>query len=147
MPMNLRLMWVGKTKEGFISEGIDKYLKLLSRFAVVEKIEIKEDKGRPEAVALKAEAEKILKHGRPFILLDEKGKAMTSEGFAGHIKDYKEMDFVLGGAFGVSDEVKRAAKEMLSLSPMTLTHEMSRLVLLEQLYRAFMINTGRDYHH
>ena len=155
--MRVRVLWVGSTKERFIEEGIGKYLKLLKPYADMRIEEIKEEKKKPVEAALKAEGERILKRAepfdgacKPFVLLEEKGKAMTSEGFAGFIKTKEtvgRMDFVLGGAFGVSKEVRERASARISLSSMTLTHEMARLVFLEQLYRAFTINAGKGYHH
>jgi 23S rRNA (pseudouridine1915-N3)-methyltransferase len=72
---------------------------------------------------------------------------MTSPQFASYLGDRSKIDFVLGGSYGVSAEVRGAASDMVALSSMTLTHEMARLVALEQIYRAMMINTGRGYHH
>lgn len=145
--MKIRLFWVGKTTEGFIEEGIRKYMKLISRFCEVETVIIKEEKDKPLDVMQRTEAERILKQAKSFILLDEGGHVMSSKDFAGFLKDRAQVSFVLGGPYGVADDVRKSAGETLSLSPLTFTHEMSRLILLEQIYRAFMINTGRGYHH
>jgi 23S rRNA (pseudouridine1915-N3)-methyltransferase len=146
--MKINLIWVGKTKEPFILEGIGKYLKLIKNYADVSITEIKEEKSRDIQVMLKKEGERISRLKRPYILLDEKGRDFTSFAFAAFIRDSKTpLTFIMGGAFGVSEEIKEKAQFSLSLSPMTLTHEMARLVFLEQVYRAFTIIQKRGYHH
>ncbi|MDP2166982.1 MAG: 23S rRNA (pseudouridine(1915)-N(3))-methyltransferase RlmH [Thermodesulfovibrionales bacterium] len=151
--MRLRILWVGKTKERFIDEGIKKYLKLLGPFAKAGIVEIKEEKGRPAGMAVWAEGRRILKQSSSYILLDETGRPLSSKGLASlllnlnKVKACGSLDFVIGGPYGVSEEVKAGASDTLSLSAMTLTHEMARLVLIEQLYRAMTINAGRGYHH
>lgn len=148
--MKIRLLWVGKTRERFIAEGINKYLRLIRPYAVLEVEEIKEERGKPARMSMQKEAERLLRQAGTFILLDEKGRAMTSEDFARLLKANEaggKMEFVLGGAYGVSEEVKQRATDIISLSPMTLTHEMARLVFLEQIYRAFTINVKKGYHH
>jgi 23S rRNA (pseudouridine1915-N3)-methyltransferase len=146
--MKIRLMWVGKTKERFIDEGIGKYAALLKPYADVSITGIKEEKGKDIQRMLEKEGERIMKTGTPYVLLDEKGKCLTSVQFADFVaKQPGNITFVLGGAYGVSDEVKKAARETVALSKMTLTHEMSRLLLLEQIFRAFTIIHKRGYHH
>jgi 23S rRNA (pseudouridine1915-N3)-methyltransferase len=141
--MKIRVLWVGKTKERYVREGVEKYLKLLKPFAEVRTVEIKEQKGEE----VKKEGQRILKQSGSYILLDERGKELTSEELAFLLTGQSEMDFVLGGPYGVSAEVKENASETVALSRMTLTHEMSRLILLEQIYRAMMIKRGGGYHH
>lgn len=146
--MKIKVIWPGKTKEQFINEGLNKYLKLLRPYAEISLIELKEEKGSDIPKMLKKEGERILKLQVPYTLLDEKGDAMTSVGFSEYIADQvPAVNFVLGGAYGVSEEVKKTAQKKLSLSRMTFTHEMSRLFFLEQLYRAFTILHKRGYHH
>ena len=146
--MKIRLIWPGKTKEQFITEGLNKYLKLLRPYAEISVLELREEKGNDISKMLKKEGERILKLQVPYTLLDEKGDLMTSGEFAGYIAEHiPPVNFVLGGAYGVSDEVKKTAQKKLSLSRMTFTHEMSRLFFLEQLYRAFTIIHKRGYHH
>jgi 23S rRNA (pseudouridine1915-N3)-methyltransferase len=135
--MKIRLIWPGKTKEQFIIEGISKYLKLSKPYADISIIEIKEEKG----------GERILKLQGPYTLLDEKGESMSSVEFAEYIGHKPSLNFVLGGAYGVSEEVKKTAQKTLSLSRMTFTHEMSRLFFLEQLFRSFTIMHKGGYHH
>jgi 23S rRNA (pseudouridine1915-N3)-methyltransferase len=147
--VTVRLLWVGKTKEPALAQAIELYVKKLRPFARIEIVEIKEEKGKPRDVALEGEAERILKQaGDAFILLDERGEQMDSTGLARMLRDRSSAEFVLGGPYGVSEGLrKEAGRHTLALSRMTLTHEMARLVLLEQVYRAMMINSGRDYHH
>jgi 23S rRNA (pseudouridine1915-N3)-methyltransferase len=130
-----------------LAEGIEKYLLRLRRFAEVEVVEIKEQKGALPEVAMAREGERILRQAGPYILLDRGGRPMGSGGLASMLRDRASAEFVLGGPFGVSGAVRSGASDTLSLSPMTLTHDISRLVLVEQLYRSMMINSGRSYHH
>jgi 23S rRNA (pseudouridine1915-N3)-methyltransferase len=145
--MKIRLIWPGKTKEQFILEGIKKYLKLSRPYADISIIEIKEEKGRDVMKTVEKEGERILKLQEPYTLLDEKGEVLTSVEFAEYITHKPSVNFVLGGAYGVSEEVKKMAQKTLSLSKMTFTHEMSRLFFLEQLFRSFTIMHKRGYHH
>src|SRR3990172_4874076 len=145
--MKIKLIWVGKTKERFILEGINKYLALLKPYADVGIAEIKEEKGKDILRMVEKEGERITRLKTPYVLLDEKGKSLTSIEFSRFIeKQGSSVSFVLGGAYGVSARVKEMAQTSLSLSGMTLTHEMSRLLLIEQLYRAFTIMQKRGYH-
>lgn len=144
--MKFRIVWVGKTRERYAVEGIAKYLKLLRPMVGVEVIEVREQKDGGSD-RLGKEGERILKQTSSFVLFDEKGNEMSSVKFAEHLRDRSQTDFVLGGPYGVSDEVKASASETISFSRMTLTHEMSRLLLLEQLYRAMTILKGGGYHH
>ena len=145
--MKVRLLWVGKTREPWAGEAVSKYVKLIRPFAEIEIVEIKDLKGKG-AQAVKDEGERILKSvSRDFILLDERGAESGSVKFADKLRDRARIEFVIGGPYGVSDEVKRAAAGTIRLSSMTLTHEMARIVLLEQIYRGFTIIAGRGYHH
>ena len=146
--MKIRLIWVGKTKEQHILEGIIKYQKFLRRYADVSISEIKEEKGSNVQRVVEREGERISRLQVPYILLDEKGKGLTSFDFAKLIGNHASpVNFVVGGAYGVSDAVKEKADLRIALSRMTFTHEMSRLILMEQIYRAFTILNNRDYHH
>jgi 23S rRNA (pseudouridine1915-N3)-methyltransferase len=146
--MKIQLVWIGKTKERFILEGITKYLALLKPYAEVTVSELREERGDETRKMLAAEGKRILKTQKPYILLDEKGEQMDSVAFAGMIGEMQANPvFVLGGAFGVSDEVKERASRKIALSRMTFTHEMARVFFLEQLYRAFTILKKRGYHH
>jgi len=151
--MRLKLIWPGKTKEPFIREGIRKYVEGIRNMGSpggsLEIAEIKEEKFlKPTDVALKAEGERILKQaGGSFVLLDEKGITMGSEEFARWLEKGTEWRFVLGGPYGVSPELRKLARARLSFSRMTFPHELMRVMLLEQLFRALTILKGKGYHH
>lgn len=145
--MKIRILWVGKTKERYLAEGIDRYLKLLSHMARVSVLEIKEEKGKERTASLSGEGGKILKQTQSYFLLDARGRAYSSEEFSMFLKDRTGVDFVIGGPYGVSDEVRDRALGVISLSRMTFTHDMARLVLLEQVYRGMTIMKGMEYHH
>lgn len=146
--MKIRLLIVGKTKEQFIRKGMEKYLSLLRPCADVSIIEIREEKGADAEKTRSREGERILKQGVPFILLDEKGKSMTSREFALFMNRQKStVNIVIGGAYGVPESVREKAADTICLSKMTFTHEMARLILLEQIFRAFTIIGNRGYHH
>lgn len=145
--MKTRIFWVGKTKEQYLTEGIDRYIKMLGPMAQVSIIEIKEEKTKARGTALAEEGKRILKQTRSYMLLDERGREYSSTEFAGFLKDRSAVDFVIGGPFGVSEEVKEKAAGLVSLSRMTFTHEMVRLFFMEQFYRAMTILKGKGYHH
>lgn len=136
---------VGKLKEAYWRAAQQEYLKRLSRFCKAEVREL------PERATLKEEAEDILRacRGYTFALAVE-GKGCSSEQFAGKLKELcdrgEEITFVIGSSCGLDGGVKTAAKELLSFSAMTFPHQLMRVVLLEQVYRAFMINAGSEYH-
>jgi 23S rRNA (pseudouridine1915-N3)-methyltransferase len=146
--MKIHLIWVGKTKEPFIHEGLQKYLKLLKPYADVAITEIREEKVKDISRMLDKESERIQDLKTPYLLLDEQGETLNSVEFARFLeKQGSSATFLLGGAYGVSGDVKAKARKKLRLSSMTFTHEMSRLIFLEQLYRAFTILQKRGYHH
>ncbi len=146
--MRIRIIEVGKTKDSYISQGVSEYLKILSPYAQVEIVDVKAEK------TVELEAEKILKQIKEdnfVVALDENGKQFSSIEFADEMKKFKDSGqsivFVIGGAFGLGDAVKKRANLVLSFSKMTFTHQMIRLILLEQIYRAVCIILGKEYHH
>lgn len=144
----VRIIWVGKTREPYLTDGIGHYLRLLNHMAHLSIVEVKDERGRERQAGLVREGERILKQAGPsFILLDETGGSLSSREFADFLRVRDAAEFVLGGAYGVSEEVRRKAASIISLSRMTLTHEMARLVFLEQLFRAETILRGMEYHH
>ncbi len=154
--LRIRLIVVGKTKEQFLRIGESFYMERLRRYATTEWIEVKGAKIRKGAATDKvleiegdAIADRICSQDY-VIALDRLGKDFTSEQLAGHIDQLtlanSMITFVIGGPLGLSKEVLGRARQVVSLSKMTLTHEMCRLVLLEQLYRAFTIIHGEKYH-
>ena len=136
---------VGKIKESFDREGVAEYVKRISRFA---KVEIKE---LPEGANPEAEADEILRAVKGYtIALAVEGEKLSSEKLATKLKKLtdagKEITFVIGSSCGLSDRVKSAADYKLSFSDMTFPHQLMRVILAEQVYRAFMINAGSTYH-
>lgn len=147
--MKIKIVAIGKLKEKFLVEGVNEYLKRLKNFAKVEVSEI------AECRTVEEEGQKILsqvlREGY-IVALDVAGEMLTSEKFAEKIAalnlhGVSDITFIIGGAFGLSDEVKRAADFCLSFSEMTFTHQMARLILVEQIYRAFKINRNEPYHY
>ncbi|HMK57026.1 MAG TPA: 23S rRNA (pseudouridine(1915)-N(3))-methyltransferase RlmH [Dissulfurispiraceae bacterium] len=145
--MKIKIVWVGKTKEHCLAEGIERYLKFLAPMAQVSVVEVREERGRRKEAALAGEEAKILRQTADYYLLDERGREFSSVGFAQFLQGRDAVDFVLGGPFGVSAAIREKAAGMIALSKMTLTHEMARLLLLEQLFRAHTILRGKEYHH
>ncbi|MDE6274226.1 MAG: 23S rRNA (pseudouridine(1915)-N(3))-methyltransferase RlmH [Clostridiales bacterium] len=136
---------VGKLKEAYWRAAVEEYAKRLSRFAKVELREL------PERATLKEEAADILRALRGYVFaLAVEGKECSSEAFAKKLKALadrgEEITFVIGSSCGLDGSVKAAADELLSFSEMTFPHQMMRVVLFEQVYRAFMINAGAEYH-
>lgn len=157
--MKLRLVVVGKTSTGYLKEGINEFTKRVSRyfpFEIIELPDLKSTKGLTAEKQKQREGELILNavgdSGAWVTLLDEHGKEFTSRGFAEYIDKRistlnKDIIFVVGGPYGFSPAVYERADDKISLSKMTLTHEMIRLMFTEQLYRAFTILHGEPYHH
>lgn len=136
---------VGKIKESFYREAMDEYAKRISRFA---KLEVKE---LPEGASLETEAEDILKACKGYVIaLAVEGEKLSSEKLASKIKTLtdagKEITFIIGSSCGLSKRVKQAANDRISFSDMTFPHQLMRVILAEQVYRAFMINAGATYH-
>jgi 23S rRNA (pseudouridine1915-N3)-methyltransferase len=154
--LRLRIIVVDRTRSRFLREGESFYLDRLGRYVRTEWVEVKPTKikkGRPVLDILAAEGESILRNflsGDYLVALDRSGRALDSEGLASWIEalslSQDRIAFVIGGPLGLSNTVLERAHEILSLSQLTLTHEMSRLLLLEQLYRAFTIIHGEKYH-
>lgn len=156
--MKVELWSIGKTNEKYLKEGIAIYLKRLKHYLNFEFIIISDVKqaGSLNATQLKnKESELIfnrLKNEDFLILLDEKGETFTSEAFAGFIEQklqlsYKRIVFLIGGAYGFSEDLYARANGKLSLSKMTFSHQMVRLFFVEQLYRAMTILRNEPYHN
>ncbi len=155
--MKFVFLFLGKTRENYIDAGIRDYTKRLSRFVKAECVIIKENisKKMPESVFKKQEAELLLeKCSDPsfIVALDPCGQEVDSAGLSKIITSWEErglrtLHFLIGGHYGLHDSVLKRADFVLSLSKMTFTHEMTRLILMEQLYRGCMIKSGRSYHY
>ena len=156
--MKLTLLVVGKTDENYINEGIALYAARLKHYAdfKMEVIPGIKKSGNLNVNILKTkEGEKILSRQGPskeLHLFDEKGKMVTSGEFATFLQKkmasgLKELILVVGGSYGFSDEVYQKAGSLISLSKMTFSHQLARLLCMEQIYRAFTILKGEPYHH
>lgn len=158
--MNISIVTVGKLKEKYLKQGIDEYLKRLTAYAKVEVIEVADEKAPEELSALEMEqvkqkeGERILakiSQDAYVIALAINGKMESSEQLADSLDKLatygrSKIAFVIGGSLGLSDEVVKRADEQLSFSKMTFPHQLMRLILVEQIYRAFRINRGEPYH-
>ena len=147
--MKIKICAIGRLKEKFLVDGVNEFLKRIKPFAKIEVAEI------PECRTIDEEGAKLLAQvlrDSFIIALDVAGESLTSEEFAEKIatlnlRGVSNITFIIGGAFGLSDEVRRAADFRLSLSKMTFTHQMARFILVEQIYRAFKIIRGEPYHY
>lgn len=157
--LNIKLVVVGKLKEKFHKEEVNEYLKRLSRYAKLTIIEVEEEKIKENAsdkenqTILVKEGSNVLKQIKEneyVFLLDLHGKEISSEEFASKLENislaHSNISFVIGGSLGVSDELRKRSDFKLKLSPMTFTHQMTRIIILEQIYRAFKINNNETYH-
>ncbi len=156
--MNIKLIVIGKSEEKYLREAVEIYLKRLTHyinFEIVVLPDVKNAKNMSVAELKDKEAELILKHSTKadkVVLLDEKGKEYSSVEFSKYLTkqmnaSVKTLAFVVGGAFGFSEKVYSQANEKLSISKMTFSHQMIRLLFVEQLYRAFTIIKGEPYHN
>jgi 23S rRNA (pseudouridine1915-N3)-methyltransferase len=151
--VRLRLIWIGKTKNEHARALVEDYVGRLSRFCRTEVTELREGSGGGDRAVLEEEARRIvgaLAPGAMTVLLDVEGQQFSSHELAGRLDGWlsagqKEVAFVVGGHLGVTDEIKSRADVRWSLSRLTLTHEMARVVVSEQLYRAFTIVRGLPY--
>jgi len=156
--MKLQFKTIGKAHESFVKEGIDLFTKRITNYFPVEwqiipmpknagafsETELKKKEG--ELILLSLQKEDFL------VLLDERGKLLSSEGFANFIQlraneSIKNLVFLIGGAYGVSEEVMKRANYKWSLSTLVFPHQLVRLILAEQVYRACSINRNEKYHH
>ncbi len=158
--MKITIVAVGKLKGKYLKEGISEYSKRLSRFCELQIIEV-EDEQAPENLSVsqeeqvkRREAERIIKRvkeGSVLIVLDLKGKKLSSEEFSDKLNSFfisgkSHITFVIGGSLGLDEELVRKADFSLSLSDMTFPHQLARLILLEQVFRAFKILNNETYH-
>ncbi|HSY99088.1 MAG TPA: 23S rRNA (pseudouridine(1915)-N(3))-methyltransferase RlmH [Terriglobales bacterium] len=144
--MKLTVAWIGKTKESAIQSLTDEYLKRLSRYVDVQGTTLKD-----ESALLKLGGRQARPTRHTLVLLDSRGKQLSSEEFAEFLRNHQDRNpfpllFAVGPANGFTEEVRQEANLLLSLGKMTVAHELARVVLLEQLYRAFTILKGHPYH-
>ena len=154
--IKVNLLVVGKVKEKYFADGISEYSKRLSRFCEFKIIELPEENYKVVTDALienikEKEGEKILSNLKGYVVaMAIEGKKLSSEKLAGLIKSVADtsgvITFVIGGSYGLSNAVKNKADQLISFSDMTFPHTLFRLMLTEQIYRAFSINSGSAYH-
>ncbi len=158
--MNIKIITVGKLKEQYLKYGIAEYTKRLSRFAKVHLIEVPDER-TPEKASEAENTQIMAKEGQRIqekigardyvIVLAIEGKQLPSEVFAEKMNQitvdgYSDVTFIIGGSLGLSPEVKHRANFKMSFGLLTMPHQLMRLVLIEQIYRAFMIQQGSPYH-
>lgn len=156
--MNIKIISIGKTNKSYLVDGEQEYLKRLKKYISVDKIEI------PDLKGAKKMSQKEIKHKEGqlllskvqitdfVVLLDDKGKMQTSIAFSEWLQNkmnlsVKTVVFLIGGAYGFSDAVYDRGQEKLSISKMTFSHQMIRMIFLEQIYRGFSILNNEPYHH
>lgn len=155
--MNIKVIALGKVNEQYLKDGINEFLRRISPYATIEVAELQPVEIKDinlKSRALDMEAEKVLSYIKPssyVITLEISGKSISSEDFSSQIKEIinsgvNELIFVIGSSYGLSPKVSERADFKLSLSKMTFLHNFARLILVEQIYRAFKIMNGEIYH-
>lgn len=158
--MNIKIVCVGKLKEKYFKDGIAEYQKRLSRFAKVKLVQVADEKAPEKYSAAEQERVKEIEGKRILNKIKDKdyvfvtaikGKQRTSEEFARKMQDlatygHSDIAFVIGGSLGTSAAVNKRADDLLSFGKFTMPHQLMRVVLIEQIYRSFMINSGSPYH-
>lgn len=153
--MKLSVVAVGRLRDARCAELCDDYGRRIARYTSYEMLEVKEARGEPPARSLQVEGDRLLAKLPTTawcVSLDERGRTLTSTQLASWLDQRlqgatRDVRFVVGGAWGTSPEVKARCKESFRLSSMTLPHELARVVLVEQLYRAWTILRREPYHH
>ncbi|EFA22596.1 23S rRNA (pseudouridine(1915)-N(3))-methyltransferase RlmH [Bifidobacterium gallicum] len=158
--MNITILTVGKIKERYLRDAIDEYAKRMSRFCKLQIMQVNDEKTPEHASAAEElqikqrEGERLMAHIKPqstVIALAIEGRMLTSEQLAHEIEEFglrghSNLVFVIGGSLGLDPRILKRADMLLSFSRMTFPHQLMRVILLEQLYRAYKINAGEPYH-
>ena len=149
----IKIITVGQIKEKYLKDAIEEYSKRLKKYTTLELIEVKDEGLLPPTQTMEKEAEKIKKHINEkdyIITLEIEGKELTSEEFSKKIEDImiinSNITFIIGGSYGIDKSIKELAKVHLCFSKMTFPHQLFRVLLLEQIYRAFKIMNNESYH-
>lgn len=149
----IKIICVGKIKEKYLKEAIDEYKKRLSKYTKIEIIEVLDEGLKEEQKVVEIEKEKIEKHitEKDFLItLEIEGSEYTSEQFAKKLDSIfitnSNICFIIGGSYGLSEDIKKKSNLHLSFSKMTFPHQLFRVFLLEQIYRAYKINNNEKYH-
>ncbi|BHH83237.1 23S rRNA (pseudouridine(1915)-N(3))-methyltransferase RlmH [Desulforhopalus sp. 52FAK] len=153
--MKHEIVFLGKTKDSFIQKGIDEYSSRLTHYTSLKVTTLK-DKSSSKSIAetIKSQGQLLLASvvkGSVIVALDSRGQQFTSEQFSKKIVNLedsgiRQVSYLIGGPDGISDDILRAAQLVLSFSKMTFTHDMVRMLLVEQIYRAYTIKHGEKYH-
>ena len=149
----IKLIVVGQIKENYLKEAILEYEKRITKYTHIKIIEVKDEGLVEKEKAIKLEGEKINKYieDKDYVItLEIEGKEISSQEFARKIEEIQiensNITFVIGGSYGIAEEIKQKARLHLSFSKMTFPHQLFRLILLEQIYRAYKINHNESYH-
>ena len=149
----IKIITVGNIKEKYLKEAIEEYKKRLSKYTELEVIEVKDEGILPKSQAMEKERERIEKHlsGKEYLItLEIEGKELTSPELSKKIEEIlivnSSITFVIGGSYGISEILKKKANFHLSFSKLTFPHQLFRVLLLEQIYRAFKIINNESYH-
>ena len=149
----IKIITVGNIKEKYLKEAIAEYKKRITRYTSIEIIEVSDEGLVDKETALKLESKKIKKHlnNKDYIIaLEIEGKNYSSEEFANKLDkiliESSTITFIIGGSYGLSNDIKETARMHLSFSRMTFPHQLFRVLLLEQIYRSFKINNNESYH-
>lgn len=149
----IKLITVGTIKEKYLKDAIDEYTKRIKKYTNIELIEVKDEGLVEESKAIALEADKIKKQLSPrdyIITMEIEGKQLTSEEFSEKLNQIQiensNIVFIIGGSYGLSDEIKQMSKLHLSFSKMTFPHQLFRVLLLEQIYRCYKILNNESYH-
>ena len=149
----IKLITVGTIKEKYLKDAIEEYTKRIKKYTNIELIEVKDEGLVEESKAILLEAEKIKKHLSPrdyIVTMEIEGKQLTSEEFSEKLNQIQiensNIVFIIGGSYGLSDEIKQLSKLHLSFSKMTFPHQLFRVLLLEQIYRCYKILNNESYH-
>lgn len=149
----IKIISVGKIKEKYLKDAIEEYLKRIKKYSKIEIIELPDFDFDNKEIVKEKEKEQILKNINLkdyIITLEIDGKMLSSEEFSNKMDSIfmisSNITFIIGGSYGLSDDIKKLSNFKLSFSKMTFPHQLFRVVLLEQIYRAFKINNNESYH-
>ena len=149
----IKILCVGKIKEKFFKDAIEEYLKRISKYSKIEIVEVNDVDLNNKELNLEKEKESLLKYinDKDYIVtLEIEGKQMSSEEFSQTIDktliNYSNITFIVGGSYGIHDDIKTKSNLKLSFSKMTFPHQLFRIILLEQIYRGFKIIKNESYH-
>lgn len=149
----IKIICVGKLKEKYLMDAVNEYLKRISKYTKVEVVEVTDSKSDDKNIALKYEKNLILKNinDRDYVItLEIEGNNLSSVEFANKIDklfiNYSDIVFIIGGSYGLDEEIKSRSNYKLSFSQLTFPHQLFRIMLLEQIYRCYKINNNEKYH-